>query len=239
LKDMAATVQVEQITGPTTAMVFSWKGTTDTPKSGTRYKTEDDMDGSATTYPIPIPTEGNGISGSYWVTHCVNVTGAPSTYIKNLRYYQTWTTDPETDWALGANVENAGKIGPDLYIGISSNSVANARLLSQGFPSGSYTRATGVLGEFGYYLSGYAVNGANGAHLFYSGCNNAGSPLSGGMVPIGSFDGVGTAYMVQSGQVVGASTGRSWCIVTQVLVGSGATQGDKADKTATFVYSEV
>jgi hypothetical protein len=59
------------------------------------------------------------------------------------------------------------------------------------------------------------------------------------MIPITHFDNQTNALMVQSGQVVGAATGRSWCIATQVLVGSGATQGEKADKTATFVYSEV
>ena len=58
------------------------------------------------------------------------------------------------------------------------------------------------------------------------------------MVSITNFNSPDNAYMVQSGNVVGASTGRSYCIVTQVIVGSGATQGEKADKTATFVYSE-
>jgi len=54
--------------------------------------------------------------------------------------------------------------------------------------------------------------------------------------------------MVQSGQVQHAhgggsassnSLGRTWCVATQVLVGSGATQGAKSDVTATWVYDEV
>jgi len=226
---MTATVIIEQIynTAPGT---FIYKDNSGTEKSGSRYMTTDNFDGSLTTHPIPIPTADNGISGSYWITHCIDCTVAPDTYLKNLRYYQTWSVDPVTDWSLGSSVANAGRIGPGLYIGISSATVADAKILTQGFPSGSYEQAAGNEGTSGYYIS----NSANG-YDYYTNCS---APASGGMVSITHFDSLGNAFMVQSGQIVGASTGRSYCIVTQVLVGSGATAGEKADKTATFVYSE-
>lgn len=211
---MAATVQIEQITGTAGSETYTYKDTT----SGTRYYTSDDATIGSTNNPIPIPTNDAGKSGSYWVTHCVNVTGAPTTYIKNLRYYQTWSTSPQSDWTLGT--------GGDLVIGVSSASIADARTFTQGFTSGSYDQATGNEGVNGDLISG--------SHTYY-----ANGSLSGGATTITDFDSTDNAYMVQSGQVVGASTGRSYCIVTQVIVASGATQGEKADKTATFVFSEV
>jgi len=115
---------------------------------------------------------------------------------------------------------------------VSSASVSDAQTFTQGFPSSSYDQAAGTVGSFGYNLSGTGAEN----HSFYSGCS---SPMSGGASTITDFDSVDNAYMVQSGQVVGAATGRSWCIATQVIVASGATQGEKTDKTATFVFSEV
>ena len=217
---MAATVQVEQITSTAGSETFTYKDTT----SGTRYYTSDSAVKDATTNPIPVPTVNDGYSGSYWVTHCVNVTAAPTTYIKNLRYYQTWSDSPYVDWTLGTN--------GDLVIGISSNTVSDAQTFTQGFTSGSYDQATGTAGTFGNWISGSTAT----SHSYYSGLS---APLSGGATTIANFDSTDNAYMVQSGQVVGAATGRSFCIVTQVLVGSGATQGEKSDKVATFVFSEV
>ena len=222
---MAATVQIEQITGASPG-TYTYKDNSGIAKSGTRYMTSDQWDGSLTSYPIPIPTKYNGYSGSYWVTHCINVVSAPSTYIKDLRYYQTWSTSPKVDWSLG----DSNACSPDVYIGISSSTISDARTKTNGFPSSQYQQATGVEGAFGYLISS-----ATHGHSYYI---NAANPVSGGMVSITNFNSPDNAYMVQAGNVVGASTGRSYCIVTQVIVGSGATQGEKADKTATFVYSE-
>ena len=207
-------------------------------KSGTRYMTSDQYDSSLTTYPIPIPVNANGLSGSYWTTHCLNVTVAPDTYIKDVKYYQTWSTSPTSDWSLeGASWARSGRIGPGLYIGISSQTIAAARNLtsgSQGFISGNYQIAAG--GESVY---GYPISTATNGHAYYIGALAA---ASGGMVSITHFDTLANAYIVQSGNVYhdGAadSTGRTRCIVTQVLVGSGATAGNKTDKTATFSYTE-
>jgi len=223
---MVSTVQIEQMYGATPGS-FKIKDNSGTAKSGTRYQVSDQWDGSLTTYPIPIPVNDKGFSGSYWTTHCINVTAAPSTYIKNLRYYQTWTNSSKQDWALGSsNARNAG-----LYIAASSTTLANTRILTQGFHSGQYKQATGTEGVCGTQISGGT------GYKWYS--SNRVARISGGMVPIEKYNSVSTAFMVQSGQVVGATTGRSYCIATQVIVGSGATAGDKADKTATFVFSEV
>jgi hypothetical protein len=139
-----------------------------------------------------------------------------------LKYYQTWSTDPITDWTLG---EVGTTHDPGLYIGISSTAIADVTVLSQGFLSGAYDQATGTEGTTGDFISG--------THTSYNGT----SPLSGGWIKIDQFTSA-NPYMVHSGQIVGAATGRSRCIVTQVLVGSGATAGDKDDKTATFQYTE-
>lgn len=234
---MTATVQIEIIYGAAPGTYSARDDNAVADGLGTRYMAYDDgSDSSITTYPIPIPTNGNGISGSYWVTHCLNVTVAPDTYIKDVKYYQTWSTDPNTDWSLaGAGWAGTG-IGPGLYIGASSQTIVAAQNTtsgSQGFPSGSYEQAAGTQGTCGNWISS-ATNG----HDYYIGCAN---PASGGMVSITHFTSA-NPYIVQSGNVYhngsSNSVGRTRCIVTQVLVGSGATAGNKDDKTATFSYTE-
>jgi len=220
---MVAVTRIEQITGPAPGTYHPRDSNPVAQHSGTRYMTSDQYDSALTNYPIPIPTNDGGVSGSYWVTHCLNVTTAPDTYIKNLRYYQTWNTSSKEDWSLGTS----SSWNPGLYIGISSSTIADARKYTQGFPTSQYVQATGVEGVYGNLISGN--------HTYYANCAN---PASGGMVLIDNFNSLSNAYMVQSGQVVGNTTGRSYCIVTQVLVGSGATAGNKDDKTATFVYTE-
>ena len=227
---MVATIVIQQMTGAAPGEFHTRDSNAVADKSGTRYMTSDQYDSSLTTYPIPIPTAANGISGSYWVTHCLNCTVAPDTYIKDVKYYQTWTTSPNSDWSLaGAGWAGTG-IGPGLYIGASSATIADCKILTQGFPSGSYDQSEGTEGVFGYRIS-TATNG----HAFYLGAT---SPASGGMVSITHFDSLENAIMVHSGQSLGATTGRTYCIVTQVLVGSGATAGNKDDKTATWSYTE-
>ena len=219
-----ATVVIQQMTGAAPGGFHTRDANAVADKSGTRYMTADEYDSSLTSYPIPIPTAGGGVSGSYWVTHCLYCSDAPDTYLKNLRYYQgDWSTSPKVDWNLGSGSSWAA----GLYIGVSSAGVADAKELSQGFPSGSYDQAAGGVGVYGDMISGN--------HTYYAGCSG---PLSGGMIPITHFGSLANAFMVQSGQIMGATTGRSYCIVTQVLVGSGAVAGNKDDKTATFVYSE-
>jgi len=215
---MAATVQIEQVTGPAGAKVYTVKDQA----TRTRYYTADESGSSLTTNPIPIPTVDSGVSGSYWATHCINVTVGPSTYIKDLKWYVTMTSSSiGEDWDLGT--------GGDMFIGISSASIALARSITQGFSANKYDQAEGVEGSFGYFIS---TN-----HDYYISCS---APLSGGMTSTADFNSLANAFMVQSGQVVGAAgTGRSYFMATQILVASGAIQGDKADKTATFVYSEV
>jgi len=224
-----ATVVIQQMTGTAPGTFATRDSEPVADGAGTRYMTLDSSDSSLTTHPIPIPTNDGGVSGSYWVTHCIYCTVAPDTYLKDLRYYQgDWSVGSKSDWTLGSsNTLPAG-----LYIGISSSTLADARLNSQGFISGNYDQADGVVKVHGYTLS----SNTNGHTVYkYSAIPNA---LSGGMMIIDKFDTLGNAYMVQSGQIIGAATGRSYCIVTQVQVGSGAAAGNKSDKTATFVYSE-
>ena len=221
---MTATVVIEQITGSSPGTYHVRDSNPTASHSGTRYMTSDQYDSALNTYPIPVPTNNNGVSGSYWVTHLLHITQAPDNYIKNVRYYiSDWSNSSWQDWSLGTS----SKMHPGLYIGISSSSISNAKTFTQGFPSSQYVQATGVEGSFGYFISSN--------HTYYHGIAGA---ISGGMTLVDDFDSLDNAYMVHSGQVVGNSTGYSNCIVTQVLVGSGATAGNKTDKTATFVYTE-
>jgi len=178
-----------------------------------------------TTNPIPIPTNDGGLSGSFWVTHCINITSTPSSYVKNLKWYITMTSSNiGADWNLGTN--------GDLMIGVSSAAAADTKTWSQGFSSSSYNQASGTTGTFGYFLSS-----ASNGHSYY---RDIASALSGGAASTKTYNSLANAYMVQSGSVMdNPGTGRSNFIATQVWVASGATQGDKPDKTATFVYSEV
>lgn len=235
---MVATVQIELMYGVSPGTFHARDSNAVASKSGTRYMTYDDgSDSSITGYPIPIPTNANGLSGSYWVTHCLNKTVAPDTYIKDIKYYQTWTTSPCADWSLSGSGWAGVKLKPGLYIGVSSQTAAACRNTSsgsQGFLSGNYSQATGVESVYGNVISGTS------GHPYYSGGTT--TAASGGMVSILNFNTLANAICVQSGNVYNNassnSVGRTRCIVTQVLVGSGATAGNKADKTATWVYSE-
>lgn len=227
-----ADVVIQQITGVAPGGFHTRDANAVASKSGTRYMTGDLYDSSLTTHPVPIPVNDGGVSGSYWVTHCIYCSDAPDTYLKNLRYYQgDWSVGSRADWNLGSS----NSLPAGLYIGISSSTLADARLATQGFISGNYDQADGVEKVRGYTLS----SNTDGHTVYkYSAIPNA---LSGGMVIIDKFDTLGNAYMVQSGQIIDddlANGARSYCIVTQVQVGSGAAAGNKSDKTATFCYSE-
>jgi len=207
---MVATVEIKEITGSEASPTYTLKDDSSNPS---RYYTADIADSDSTAYPIPIPTTGT--NRSFWKSHCLDITVAPDTYIKNVRYYQTWTTSPHDDWSLGTD--------GDLIVGVSSSTVADCRTLSQGCPIANYDQATGTVGTTG--------DAIETTHSYYSA--TAGKKMS-----ITNFSSQNSALMVQSGQVVGNTTGKSYIVVTQVIVGSGATQGLKADKTATFVYDE-
>ena len=210
---MVATVEIKEITGPEASPTYTLKDDSAHPS---RYYTADIADSDSTDYPIPIPTTSGSINRSYWKSHCLDITSGPSTYIKNVRYYQTWTSSPHDDWNLGA--------GGDLIVGVSSSSVSDCRTKSQGCPQSQYDQATGTQGTTGDPIETH--------HAYYKNC--AGKKMS-----ITNFSSQSSALMVQSGQVVGAGeTGKSYIVVTQVLVGSGATPGTKPDRTATFVYDE-
>jgi len=224
---MVAEVQVEEITGAFGSETFTLKD--DTEVNNSRYYTADNHSATATTNPVPIPNEVvGGVSGSYWKTHCLNVTGAPSVRIENIRFYVGWDTHPSSQWLLCA-----GNTEGDHVIGVSSASDADCRILTQGFPSSSYDQATGTESVCGDFISGAgSVN-----HTYYNGCTN------GHIKSTALFSTQTNALMVYSGTKTrnGSSNcvGRSWAVCTQVLVASGATQGEKDPVTATWVYDEV
>ena len=219
---MVAVVQVEEISNGT-GIGDAYFTVKDASGSPSRYYTADNSSSSLTTNPIPIPTEDAGYSGSYWKTHCINATSPATEYIKDIRWYITIASSNVGDqWLLGTS--------GDLVIGISNNTIAEAKASTQGFPSSAYEPSDGVEGTFGYFIT----DDSNG-HSYY----NDASTLSGGATSTCDFTSLADAYYVQAGNLQGVSGGRSYCIATQVIVGSGATQGVKPDITATFVYSEV
>jgi len=210
---MVATVKIVEVTGSEASPTFTEKSTA--AGSGSRYCTTDTADiNTAANYPIPIPDSGT--NRSYWKSHCLDITSGPATYIKNVKYYQTWSNDPATDWSLGS--------GGDLIVGVSSSSVTDCRTLSQGCPLANYDQATGTEGQTGDPLET--------THSYYS-------ATPGKYMSITNFNSSDNALMVQAGEVVGSGeTGKSYLVVTQLIVGSGATPGPKPDVTATFVYEE-
>jgi len=207
---MVATVTIKEITGPSGSQSYTLKNTSIV----SRYYTADVADSGSTAYPIPVPTTGT--RPSYWKSVCLDCTSGPDTYIKNVRYYQTWNTSPNSDWSLGTS--------GDLVVGVSSSSVGDCRVLTQGCPQDKYTQAIGNQGTSGNLIEA--------DHWYYSNCAGKKSSIT-------NFDSLANALMVVSGQWLGQNaTGKSYIVVTQVIVGSGATQGLKASKTATFVYDE-
>lgn len=226
---MAATVSVEQVTGTAGSRTYTTKSTA--LNQVTRYYTTDSFAPSSANYPIPIPTAADGLSGSYWVTHCLNCTATGGmSYIKDVKWYITIAgATIGADWSLTGGGAKGHR--GDLVIGVSSSTLAKMRASSsQGISSSAYVQATGTQGSFGYFIS----SDTNG-HTYYKACAGSG----GGMVSTKHFNSLANALMVQSGNALVGTTGRTHFIVTQVLVASGATQGDKTDKTATFVYSEI
>jgi hypothetical protein len=218
---MVAGVRIEEITGDAGSPTITTKSTNEGVDSS-RYYTSDASGAALTTNPIPIPNDtGGGVSGSYWKTHRLYVYDAPSVRIENVRFYVGWTSHPSSQWALG--------YGGDHIIGVSSSTITDCRLYSQGFFGNSYDQATGTEGTCGDFISGAgSVN-----HTYYAACTN------GHTESLWAFSSQTGALMVQSGQAIGAGTGPLYYIVTQVLVASGATQGEKDDVTATWVYDEV
>ena len=210
---MVATVKIVEITGSEASPTYTEKSTA--AGSGSRYCTKDTASVSeAANYPIPIPESGT--NRSYWKSHCLDITSGPSSYIKNVKYYQTWTNNPHDDWSLGTN--------GNLIVGVSSSSVSDCITLSQGCSQSDYDQATGTEGQTG--------DAIETTHSYYSSC-------PGKQMSITNFNSSDNALMVHSGQVVGAGeTGKSRIVVTQLIVGSGATPGSKPDVTATFVYEE-
>lgn len=133
------------------------------------------------------------------------------TQISNIRWYTSGNI--KTNWALGT--------GGMLLVCKKSTG-------DNGCPTGSYDQATGVQGT-----SGNDVDDAGVGHAYYkTGTSNHAAPidadtcLSGAPLTVDT-----TAY--------GPGGGHSKHVVTQALIASDATQGDKANETFTWRYDEI
>jgi len=207
---MPATVYIKEVTGSESSPTLTLKDTS----NPSRYYTADRPESNLTDYPIPIPDSGT--NRSFWKSHCLDVTSGPSTHIKDIKYYQTWDSSPHDDWELGT--------GGDLIVGVSSNSESDWRTKTQGCPFSEYDQATGTEGTTGDPLET--------THSYYS-------STPGKYTSITHFSSQSSALMVQAGVAFSSGeTGQSNLVVTQLIVGPGATPGLKDLKTATFVYDE-
>jgi len=92
---MVATVIVEQASGGSDGT----PGSEDEVATSTRLQTKDQFAITDTTYPIPIPE--SGFNYSYWIHVYLNITGAPSVKINNVRFY----SDGAIGWNFGTDGE--------------------------------------------------------------------------------------------------------------------------------------
>ncbi len=115
----------------------------------------------------------------------------------------------KTDWGLGAD--------GDVKIGIKGAA-------PHGCPDVSYAVAGGTVDT-----TGYNMDDATNGHPYYKQSN-------GDVVSINSYTSA-APLLVDDG--VYTTDNHSKHIVTQVVIASDASQGDKTDKTFTFVYDEI
>lgn len=139
---MAATVQVRIAVGGSDGSPGSESG--DLTGASYRFKTEDAIDPTDETNPIPIPAAG--FNYSFWI-HCyLYITVAPSVKINNIRHY--------TDGAIGFAYGSGGEIRR-----------GNRDAGDKGAPMDTeYDVAGGTPGTTGYTIE----DGANG-HGYFNG----------------------------------------------------------------------
>ena len=127
---MVATVNVQQITGPSGSKTYSNITTS------TRLQTKDQFAPNDTSYPIPIPS--SGFKYSYWMNICLDLSGT-FTKINNIKFW----SDGAISWNFGTNGElRRGKRDSG----------------DQGCPDASYEQAAGTEGDTGYTIED-VING--------------------------------------------------------------------------------
>ena len=156
-----------------------------------------------TNYSIPIPN--SGANYSYWKSVFLKFSPFTDTEIRDIRWY----SDGNLSWS--GNTEGSVK----LFVGLSGNNI-------NGFPSGSYSQATGTPGTTGNPF----WDSTNG-HPYYKSIPNC--------------SGLATDYTsanplwVYSGSAL-TSAGYSYGILLQTQVLSTATVDVKNPETFTFIY---
>jgi len=136
---LVATVIVEQASGGSDGT----PGSEDEIETSTRLQTKDQFAITDTTYPIPIPE--SGFSYSYWIHVYLNITGAPSVKINNVRFY--------SDGAIGWNFGTDGELRR-----------GNRDAGDKGAPMDTeYDVATGTEG-----ITGHSIEDAENGHDYYN-----------------------------------------------------------------------
>jgi len=133
---LVATVNVQQITGAPASKVYN------TIATSTRLQTKDQFAPTDTSFPIPIPT--SGFKHSYWVSICLDLSGA-FTKINNIKFW--------SDGAIGWNFGTGGELRR-----------GKRDTGDQGCPDTSYEQAAGTEGD-----TGYAIEDATNGNDYYKG----------------------------------------------------------------------
>jgi hypothetical protein len=159
--------------------------------------------------PCVVPTAGN-TNYSYWKSHRIAWTGI-GTKISNTRWYTSGNV--AKNWTPGT--------GGGLFVGIKSAGT------SMGCPTGSYVQAAGTPGE-----TGTDMDASSGGHTYYkTGSSNHSTPAN--------ADTYVSATPLLVDDTEYTTNTHSYHVVTQVVLKSDATQGDKPSETFTFRYDEV
>ena len=157
----------------------------------------------------PCVVPSADLNYSYWKTHNVAFSG-DFTQISNIRWYTSGNV--KKNWALGTD--------GGLFVAVKSTG-------DNGCPIASYDQAAGVQGT-----SGYPIDDVTNGHDYYkSGSSNHAVPVNADTYVSAS------TLLVDSGPYTTAASCK--CVVTQVVIGTDATQGDKASESLTFRYDEI
>ncbi len=157
----------------------------------------------------PCVVPSADVNYSYWKHHNIAFSG-DFTQISNIRWYTSGTI--ASSWALGT----------DGYLAVGIKSTGD-----NGCPIASYVQATGTQGTTGNFMD----NVTNGHTYYKSGSSNYAAP--------NDADDYTSAATLLIDSTAYTSAGSSKCVVTQVVIDTDATQGDKASETLTFRYDEI
>jgi hypothetical protein len=158
----------------------------------------------------PCVVPTSNLNRSYWKSHRIAWTGI-GTKISQVRWYTSGNV--AKNWATGTN--------GGLFVCIKSAGT------SMGCPTGNYDQATGTPGETGDNVDDVTVG-----HAYYK------SGTSNHNVPVNADTYVSATPLLVDDTEYTTNT-HSYHVVTQVVLGTDATQGDKPSETFTFRYNEV